>query len=192
METNESLVASLRSVVGSARELSEKFITDIDAPAEELSGDQGSIKMQARQLAVELKLHPLADHDVLKAAYKALAQKASSEFIPDNERISVVEFETAVEAAARFLQGQPSGQPREGAGAKGYLSCSDLAEKHNLNAEALRKRLSRWRKNNGDGWVENSEGGSRKPTVLFQESAVETVISKLKKASGERPAKKKL
>lgn len=60
----------------------------------------------------------------------------------------------------------------------GWWSCADLAKKHGVNQGNLRKRLGRWRKQNGEGWMEvpKSDRTSRSPIFLYRSDAVETVI----------------
>ena len=61
---------------------------------------------------------------------------------------------------------------------QGWLSCSDLATKHKVSADSLRKRLERWRRKHADGWMEvgGSERGTRDAQFLYRESAVLEVI----------------
>ncbi len=79
------------------------------------------------------------------------------------------------------------------AATRGHFSVSDLATRHKVNAEALRKRLDRWRSGQPDGaFIENSEAKSREAKYLYSEQAVMPVIESMKStsgtASGERPA----
>lgn len=64
----------------------------------------------------------------------------------------------------------------------GWKSCSDLAKKHNLSDDSLRKRLQRWRKLHDDGWMEvnSAERKSREAQFLYRESAVSDIIQSLK------------
>lgn len=48
----------------------------------------------------------------------------------------------------------------------------DLAAALGLPAEALRKRLDRWRKRNEDGWQETTEPRAGEPRYVYRESAV--------------------
>ena len=78
----------------------------------------------------------------------------------------------------------------------GYFSAADLAAKHQVNAEALRKRLERWRlKSPGGPFIEDVERKSKEPGFLYAELDVLPLIESLKKASdsasGKRPASRK-
>ncbi len=67
-----------------------------------------------------------------------------------------------------------------------------LAEQFGVAAEALRKRLDRWRSQNGEGWVENTERGPREPKYLFRVGSVRPLIDAMiapSETSSERPAK---
>lgn len=73
------------------------------------------------------------------------------------------------------------------------LPSARLAELFGVDAEALRKRLERWRKSHGDGWIENTERNSRQPQYLYRVGAVRSVIGAMKGSGGastERPAPK--
>jgi hypothetical protein len=70
----------------------------------------------------------------------------------------------------------------------GFLTSTQLAKKHRVNAEALRKRLERWKRTHPDDWQEVANRRSKEAQYLFRESAVLPIIKKLK-ASGKRPAK---
>jgi hypothetical protein len=52
----------------------------------------------------------------------------------------------------------------------------ELAAAHNLDAEALRKRLDRWRKTNADGWQEISEPRSNEPRYLYRVGAIRHLL----------------
>ncbi len=69
--------------------------------------------------------------------------------------------------------------------AASWWSPKDLAKHHNVPQDALRKRLERWRKQNGEGWMEvsRSERKSRDPKFLYQLNAVQPVIDEMN--SGE-------
>jgi len=66
---------------------------------------------------------------------------------------------------------------------EGFFSCGDLAAKHKVGAEPLRKRLDRFRRDNANGWKENSNNAVNEARFLFQERAVKDIIIKLKTAS---------
>ena len=63
-----------------------------------------------------------------------------------------------------------------------------LAEIFNVEKEALRKRLDRYRKDNLNGWKPNPERNPREPKYLYQLPAVKAIIEDLR-ASSQRPAK---
>jgi hypothetical protein len=63
-----------------------------------------------------------------------------------------------------------------------------FAEAFNVDREALRKRLDRYRKHNFDGWKANEDRRPREPGYLYQLRAVKTVVEELR-ASSQRPAK---
>jgi len=63
-----------------------------------------------------------------------------------------------------------------------------LAELFNVDKEALRKRLERYRKDNLNGWKPNSDRNPREPKYLYQLPAVKAIVEGLK-ASSQRPAK---
>ncbi len=62
-----------------------------------------------------------------------------------------------------------------------WWSPRDLADKHSLPREALRKRLQRWRRNHADGWMEvsRSERKAHDPKFLYQPPAVQVIIDRM-------------
>jgi len=72
----------------------------------------------------------------------------------------------------------------------GLLSSKAIATRFGLPAEALRKRLDRWRKQNPDhpGWTEVSNPRSHQSTYLYSLAAVGEIVDALR-ASGNRPTK---
>ncbi len=86
--------------------------------------------------------------------------------------------------AAEVLAGKQGdrGQPPESLTPDGWMSPKDLAIKHGLPCEALRKKLGRWRLQNGKGWMEvpASERGPRDAKFLYQPAAVKEVIDAMK------------
>jgi hypothetical protein len=68
--------------------------------------------------------------------------------------------------------------PLGASGAK--ISASDLAKKHFVNADNLRKRLDRWRRDHDAGYIEVANPASREPNYLYDESAVLSVITAMK------------
>ena len=104
-----------------------------------------------------------------------------------------------LEAAVDGLHGvaleQPPAGPTVGgivAGA-GTMSVRDLALKHGVDPERLRKRLETWRSSNDDGHTEVKNRRPRDARYLYDERTVLPVIERLKsqKLSGQRPAQKK-
>ena len=76
---------------------------------------------------------------------------------------------------------QPSPEARSLAdGTGGFLSAADLASKYNLPAEALRKRLERWRAKNFSGWNEVRDAAVNETRYLFDEAVVMPLIAKAK------------
>jgi hypothetical protein len=75
-----------------------------------------------------------------------------------------------------------------------HLCPAKLAELFRVPADALRTRLSRWRKRNLAGWIENSEHGPRESKYLYRVGAVRCIIDAMtatSKTTSKRPAKKK-
>lgn len=73
------------------------------------------------------------------------------------------------------------------------MSSADIARRNDLNSEALRKRLERWRKTHDEGWIEVSDRKPHEPQYLYRVGAVQHILDDLKASggtSGERPAKK--
>lgn len=81
-----------------------------------------------------------------------------------------------------------------GSGAQGYgfVSPRELADVNGLNADALRKRLDRWRNSHADGWTEITERKRTEAQFLYRPASVADVIQKAIKAtiktSSKRPA----
>jgi len=68
-------------------------------------------------------------------------------------------------------------------GRSGFKSATDLATEHGLPCEALRHRLQRWRKQNGQGWMEvsSSERGPRDAQFLYRPDAVAEVVNSMRR-----------
>lgn len=69
----------------------------------------------------------------------------------------------------------------------GMLSAPELAKKYNVNGEALRKRLDRWRGSHMNGeWIEPDKSYRRpnSPKYLYRVDAVMPIIRQLQNASG--------
>jgi hypothetical protein len=96
---------------------------------------------------------------------------------------------------AKQAAGQGKSEPSDAE--TGCYSVGDLARKFKVNAEALRKRLDRWRYHNDRGWIENPNRGGKQPTYLYDIAAVRPVIEAIKsqqprrmKTSIKRPIQK--
>lgn len=73
-----------------------------------------------------------------------------------------------------------------------WMTHSDIAKYHEVDAESLRKRLERFRARNHNGWKEVEDRSPREPKYLFRYGDVKAIVVELQasgKASGERPAK---
>jgi hypothetical protein len=57
------------------------------------------------------------------------------------------------------------------------MTHSDLAKKLHLKAEALRKRLDRWRAENGSGWEQVNEREARRPQYVYYVGAIRHVLN---------------
>jgi len=75
------------------------------------------------------------------------------------------------------------------------MAYSDIAEKCNVNADALRQRLTRWRGQNkdqvGSGWTENTDRGQNDPHHFYRFKTVLSVVRDLwtsSHVSNGRPA----
>lgn len=67
-------------------------------------------------------------------------------------------------------------------------SCIDLARLFDVDQEALRKRLERYRKTNlGDGWKEQTNDSRREPKYSYRLKAVRPILDELR-ASSRPPA----
>jgi hypothetical protein len=60
------------------------------------------------------------------------------------------------------------------------MSAPDLARVFKLNPDALRKRLDRWRKQNGDGWTDVPNPKPNEAKVLYRVAAVQSVIDEMR------------
>jgi len=76
------------------------------------------------------------------------------------------------------------------------MGVTDLAMKHEVGAEALRKRLERYRAKHAldtNLYVESQDRGNNKPKYLYNEKEVLSIIEELKskQTSVKRPTEKK-
>jgi len=79
---------------------------------------------------------------------------------------------------------------------EGYFSCAELAKQHQVDPEALRKRLDRHRAKyalDTDFYIESQDRGVNKPRYLYNVKKVAPIIESLKKkeTSIKRPPEKK-
>jgi hypothetical protein len=81
-------------------------------------------------------------------------------------------------------------RPRPTGGGRG--TSRELAEKHGVDPEKLRKRLDTWRQTHHDAFIETESAGRRPrdPRFLYDEEAVMPVILALQNSGGETAAKK--
>ena len=79
---------------------------------------------------------------------------------------------------------------QEATAVSGRLSVKDLATKHDVPYDALRKRLERWRYDHDAGYSEVANAAKNEPGCLYDELAVMPVIEALrvKSASKKRAA----
>jgi len=87
-----------------------------------------------------------------------------------------------VEIALQRVRARLANEEVGTARASGLMSATELARKHGVNPEALRKRLERWRRQQDGGWVQVVDRRVRGPKYLYDEGAVQTIIAALKKA----------
>lgn len=62
----------------------------------------------------------------------------------------------------------------------GFLSCSELAEKHKVPCPRLRKRLERWRPHHDADYLDAEQGNPPRPFYLYKETAVLPEIESLR------------
>lgn len=140
----------------------------------------------------EYLTHPAGPRAFGAAVAGLFAQSSRADTRWDAFRDGVEPLASAIEAAADERKGDaPAPQIPEDESA--MLAPADIATKYHVPFEALRKRLERWRRNNHQGWIENSEAGSRTPRFLYRVGAIRCIIEELRAsgaASSKRPAKK--
>jgi hypothetical protein len=83
-------------------------------------------------------------------------------------------------ARAERMHGKPAAATPSDPEPAAKLSPSDLARKHGVSGEALRKRLDRWRYEHDAGYHEVANPKRNEPKYLYDESAVMPVIDALK------------
>ena len=70
-----------------------------------------------------------------------------------------------------------------------FMGPVQLAKLFDLPIEPLRKRLSRWRANAGDGWIENTERGPTDPRYFYRVGSVRAVCEELQRVQRTSSAK---
>ncbi len=85
---------------------------------------------------------------------------------------------TPVDAENSKSDGQAATTKKTEVKSTGWLSPADLAKKHGVNQDNLRKRLATWRKKHDGGWmmVSPNERRVNEPKFLYREDAVSGVI----------------
>jgi CRP-like cAMP-binding protein len=56
------------------------------------------------------------------------------------------------------------------------MNHADIADTLNIDREALRKRLERWRQNNADGWQEIADAKAREPKYLYRIGSIRHLL----------------
>lgn len=86
--------------------------------------------------------------------------------------------ETALEAikAKIGVTAKPAGNSLELLPDDAMMTHVDIAKRLHLEPEALRKRLDRWRKANGDGWQETVEPKQNEPKYVYQIGRVRALL----------------
>jgi len=77
---------------------------------------------------------------------------------------------------------------------QGYFSPSQLANRHNVPLDALRKRLRRFCKKTASGWEEVENPKARSARIIYSERAVAHILQDLKKIvsqAGQYPSTKR-
>jgi len=108
----------------------------------------------------------------------------------DKQRLALSPSAKQGETASESSNKRPeSEQPRPDG--PEMLSSPDLADRYNVNPEALRKRLERWMPTHQEDWKEITDRRPREPKYLYRVFAVLPIIKELQASgqpSGERPA----
>ncbi len=155
----------------------------IDQPKRYAVSAESALKM----VIAELERRP----EIAEMAYQRQVEKLQTKH-PDwsaadalatwqNSRNDNVSQETT-QQPDKGGEGTGNEEPPQGiTGAK--MSPRELANKHDIDNEALRKRLDRWRYDHDTGYVEVSNPTPREPKYLYDESAVMPVIDAMKAKS---------
>lgn len=71
---------------------------------------------------------------------------------------------------------QPASGTENATGDDPLLTHVELAARYNLEREAARKKLDRWRSKNSNGWIEATDTRPNEPKYLYRLSAVESLF----------------
>lgn len=82
-------------------------------------------------------------------------------------------------ATSQPVQPSPAAPPGPGAAGTGSFSPAELAAEYGVDAEALRKRLERFRKQSHIGWIEVANRGHREPRFRYKPEAIMHIVRKL-------------
>lgn len=146
-------------------------------------------------------------HEVVREAQTEILQHCEGTFallsardLPRNELAQLIAMvrngESTEEAWQRFVAqwprayaealevtvgANPATPPAKGkAGGEGFLGVKSLAQKHGVEAEALRKRLERWREKRLDDYIENDGRKPNEEKFLYREAAVLDIIHRMR------------
>jgi hypothetical protein len=117
--------------------------------------------------------------------YRRLAKDIERAYLPAHPYLAAELIDMAQElvAVTRLVPGGPGWLAPIGtcsANDDAHFTCKDLAKKHGVSPEALRKRLDRFRKNSMNGWKEVENPHSREARFIFSEKHVRPIIEDLK------------
>lgn len=146
-----------------------------------------------RGMTYEVALHlPAVDVPTVRAFRDQVVAKLDELRDADEERF--------LESRALHVgqpPADPGAAPRADAAANtsevpedAFLAPATLASMFNLKAEAVRKRLERWRFHTDTGWIENLDRTGRQPKYLYQLSHVRELLQNVRRASGEKKESK--
>jgi hypothetical protein len=88
----------------------------------------------------------------------------------------------AAPPAPPVAPGPAVGPPGPG-NAAGYLACADLARRHGVPEDRLRKVLERWRHDHDDGYMDIPNPKPRTAKYLYLETAVMPILARMKNRS---------
>jgi len=124
-------------------------------------------------------LRPRGEGDYVDFCVEALECRE----LTDDELINLkseIESEKGWALLAPDAPGAPGGKPGEGG--PGWWAPRDVAKKYELPQNALEARLRRWRKQNGEGWMEvpNTERKPRDAQFLYRLDAIKEVVNSMR------------